>query len=193
MKRGLLSLKIMNEYIEVRLNLQARLSPEDRFEIEDAIDEMLQRGHLGEVTGGGTLMSAEGEPEECDVDMNLIDKAAVEKVSAMVNRMGVPKGSSLIAGDDSFTIPVGTLEGLAFYANGAELSPELYQAFDINQLLDDMEKAMGGAGRIYSHWVGPVYLGVYFYGESYSEMYGKIKAIVSSHPLCQKCRIEQIA
>lgn len=41
-------------------------------------------------------------------------------------------------------IQVGTLEGLAYYLNGAELPKEVYETCDINYVIDQMEQAMKG-------------------------------------------------
>ena len=43
------------------LQLNAKLQPFDRHDLEDLIDEFLSEENLGNTSGGGTLMSKEGE------------------------------------------------------------------------------------------------------------------------------------
>ena len=88
---------------------------------------------------------------------------------------------------------MGTLEGLAYYSNGADLPDEIYQTCDINYVIEQMEQAMEGIGRMYSYWEGSTDTALYFYGTSFAEMKEKIEPFIASYPLCQKSRIEQIA
>ena len=60
-------------------------------------------------------------------------------------------------------------------------------------VIEQMEQAMEGIGRMYSYWEGSTYTALYFYGTSFAEMKEKIEPFIASYPLCQKSRIEQIA
>ncbi|MCM1146044.1 MAG: hypothetical protein NC407_15215 [Lachnoclostridium sp.] len=90
-------------------------------------------------------------------------------------------------------IEVGTLEGLAYYSNGVDLPDEVYQTCDINYVIEQMGQAMEGIGRMYSYWESSTYTALYFYGSSFAEMKKRIEPFITEYPLCQKCRIEQIA
>lgn len=90
-------------------------------------------------------------------------------------------------------IEVGTLEGLAYYSNGVDLPDEVYQTCDINYVIEQMEKAIEGIGRMYSYWEGNTYTALYFYGTSFAEVKEKIEPFIAVYPLYQKCHIEQIA
>jgi len=50
-----------------------------------------------------------------------------------------------------------------------------------------------GIGRMYSYWEGSTYTALYFYGLSFSKMKESVETFIAQYPLCQKCRIEQIA
>ncbi len=182
----------------ITLNLNARLLPLDREPLEDTLDKILKKLKIGEIDGGGTLMSKSGEIKNCDIEL-CINKSsfdsdigkAMDKLSEIADVLGIPKGSQLIYGDT--TRPVGRLEGLAFYANGTELPAEVYQNCDINYVIEQMEECMDGIGSFYSYWQGPTETALYFYGTSYEKMKTSIQKFVSEYPLCQKSRIVRIA
>ena len=93
------------------LQLNAKLQPFDRHDLEDIIDEFLSKEDLGETSGGGTLMSKEGEIEYCDIEISLNDTAnAVEKLLQKLEDIGIPKGSKLY--NENFSQEIGSLEGL---------------------------------------------------------------------------------
>ena len=179
--------------MNLTLKLNARFQPKHRFELEDALQEILEKKQLGEVTGGGTAQNPDGEIAYCDMEIHLNndDLDSVRWLADLLNRIGIPKGSLLQGVKPE--IEVGTLEGLAYYSNGVDLPDEIYQTCDINYVIEQMEQAMEGIGRMYSYWEGNTYTALYFYGTSFAEMKEKIGPFVAAYPLCQKCRIEQIA
>lgn len=174
------------------LKLNARFQPIHRIELEDALQEIFQREGMGEVTGGGTVQNADGEIISCDIEFELEEDVSknISRLAGLLNAIGIPKGSVLKGAKE---IAVGTLEGLAYYLNGTELSDEVYQNCDINYVIEQMEAKLQGIGRMYSYWEGAQWTGLYFYGKSFDQMKKKIKPVISSYPLCQKSRIEQIA
>lgn len=181
--------------MNLTLNLNARFQPKHRFELEDALQEILEKKGFGEITGGGTALNPDGEISGCDIEITLIDDdtSHVEWLIALLNRIGIPKGSSLRSTELEMKTEVGTLEGLAYYSNGVDLPHEVYETCDINYVIEQMERAMEGIGRMYSWWEGPECTALYFYGTSFAEMKEKITPFIAEYPLCWKCRIEQIA
>ena len=178
-------------YLTLKLN--ARFQPKHRFELEDALQEILAEKQLGEITGGGTAQKPDGEIACCDIEIHLTrdQPEDIQWLAGLLNRIGIPKGSVLQGVEPE--IPVGTLEGLAYYSNGTDLPEEVYQTCDINYVIQQMEQAMEGIGSMYSWWEGNAYTALYFYGTSFSEMKSRIEPFIASYPLCQKSRIEQIA
>lgn len=182
----------------VTLNLHARFMPMDRGVFEDVLDETLRLHELGEVSGGGTLLSDSGEIEECDIELCLRDGSPelISMIGGLINAMGVPKGSRLLwDGEDGEPgeLLVGQQEGLALYLNGTDLPDEVYQNCDANVMIDHLVRLMDGIGSYYSHWVGSTETALYFYGTSYEGMLAAIRDFLDEYPLCQGCRVVQIA
>lgn len=178
--------------MELTLKLNARLQPVHRFEIEDVLQDILEKTQRGEVTGGGTAQKPDGEITYCDIEINLNDEEGnIEWLAQTVNALGIPKGSVLLGNERE--INVGTLEGLAYYSNGTELPEEVYKSCDINYVIEQFELAMEDSGQLYSWWEGASETALYFYGKSFDEMKRRIEPFISEYPLCQKSRIEKIA
>lgn len=178
--------------MKLLLHLNARFQPKHRFELEDALQEIFEKNNAGEVTGGGTLLKENGEVESCDIEIEFYEnQKSLEWLKNLLNNMGVPKGS-VIQGVEP-TICFGSLEGLAIYLNGTDLPKEVYENCDVNYVIDQLEKAIDSIGAMYSYRELDQFTALYFYGVSFSIMNDKMKSFISSYPLCQKCRIEQIA
>lgn len=184
----------------VTLNLNARFQPMHRHDLEDALEEILSKHKLGYVDGGGTMQSASGEIESCDIELMLKDNTeeGLTSLESIIEKLGVAKGSKLLlwneADEDVWCErPVGNLEGMALYLNGTDLPAEVYQTSDINYVIEQTESLIKGIGAMYSWWEGPQNTALYFYGESYEKMLAAIKNFTEEYPLCQKCVITQIA
>ena len=189
---------IKNASFYVTLNLNARLQPTHRGDLEDALDELLEAAEVGFVDGGGTLMSPSGEVKSCDIELALNDNSEemITKLESIIDAIGVPTGSKLLwigADDETIERPVGCLEGMALYLNGTDLPKEVYESSDINYVIEQLESRMDGIGRLYSWWEGPQNTALYFYGQSYEKMSAAIQDFIAAYPLCQKCVVERIA
>lgn len=79
----------------VTIHLNARFQPMHRFDLEDALQGILDRMELGAVDGGGTLQMSTGEIRSCDIEVFLKDneQETIHKLRDIINRLGVPKGS----------------------------------------------------------------------------------------------------
>jgi hypothetical protein len=177
--------------------INARLMPLDRGALyEDPLAEAFAENGFGEVTGGGTMQSQEGEIEYCGVDVDLFDlEQGVPFVCGFLAECGAPKGSKLQYEQDGqkVEVPFGVDEGLALYLNGTDLPDEVYRDCDINELYDEINRLLEGRGAIQGHWQGPTETALYLYGFSAAEMRQLIGEYVATYPLCQKARIVQIA
>ena len=184
--------------MNITLNLNARLQPMHRGDLEDALDELLEKSDIGFVDGGGTLMSPSGEVKSCDIELDLNDSSeeTIAELEKILEALGIPTGSKLLwtASDGEKTErPVGRLEGMALYLNGTDLPKEVYENCDINYVIEQLESRMDGSGRLYSWWEGPQNTALYFYGQSYEKMSAAIQDFTREYPLCQKCVVERIA
>lgn len=179
--------------VPVNVQLNARFQPIDRGAYVDLTERFLQErgwGRLGD--GEGTMLMPSGEPASCDFDI-LVYPQHLEDVAAALDKVFfVPRGSRLMIGDEARSI--GRQEGLALYLNGTDLPEEVYQTSDINAVIGSLEAHLGEErGRFLSFWQGPRETALYFYGPSYAEMEMALKEILPQHPLCERCRMEQIA
>jgi tetratricopeptide (TPR) repeat protein len=174
--------------------LNARLQPIDRGELfEDPLDEILQEANLGRISGGGTMLTDEREVAYCDIEINLneLNDQSLQKVIQELENLGAPKGSLLKMGKQA--IEFGVSEGLAIYLNGSDLPDEVYQNCDSNIVYTEISRLIEGEGMIMSHWQGPTETALYLYGNSFTTLQELIREFIDTYPLCQKCRIVQIA
>jgi len=175
-------------------HLNARLQPADRAELfEDPLDEALQALGIGSVGGVGSWLSDSGEVGHCDIEIDVAacDGPTVQTIIDLLDRLGAPRGSTLEAGGSK--LPFGVTEGMAIYLNGTDLPEAVYKAYDSNVVYAEIERLIADCGEIYSHWQGPTETALYLYGNSFKAMHEKVADFLATYPLCQKCRVEQIA
>lgn len=186
------------------LQLNAKTQPMHRWDwFEDPLDEMLQESQIGGVDGGGTMMNPEtGMIDFCDLEIYLDDNSQekYEKLLKIIEILNVPKGSFLKffknEDDEKITeIPVGNLEGLDFALNGTELADEVYQNYDINDVIDNIVTAMQEEeiGNFYSFHEWNTHTHLFFYGKNFEKMKEIIETSTKDNPLCEKSIISQIA
>ncbi len=182
------------EYIVATIN--ARIQPIHRGEIyEDPLDDILKRDSVGEIAGGGTLQSETGEIEYCEIEIEVSnsDQTTIDLVRKSLEQLGVPKGSKLLIESTDTVIEFGELEGLGIYLNGTDLDDEVYANCDSNHVYTELDRLTEGTGRVFSFWQGETETAFYLYGSSFDAMKSMISELVENYPLCQKCRIEQVA
>lgn len=185
----------MNPARIVVATLNMRLRPDDRGgAFEDPLDAHLQELGLGLIVGGGTAIKQNGEVNYADIEIELANDTAesLQQVIDYLVKLGAAKGSILRVGPEH-TIPFGNFEGLAIYLNGTDLPEEVYANSDVNLVYSTLDAAVEGMGMVYSYWEGPTETALYLYGTSFANMQAAIHDFVSTYPLCQQCRIEQIA
>lgn len=176
--------------------LNARLQPIHRGEFfEDPLDAELKRRRLGEISGGGTLQAKDGEIEYCDIEIEVTPgaDAAEAAVIRTLEVLGAPRGSKLHIEADGREIPFGVHEGLAVYLNGTSLPDHVYKECDSNFVHSEFNRLLEGKGKVLSFWQGPRETAFYIYGPSYAAMKESLSDFVSTYPLCQQCRMAQIA
>jgi len=175
------------------LEINAKLQPQHRHDIEDIIMQALEKAECGKTDGGGTLMDVNGEVRLCDIELMLKDDSqeTIDEVVKIIEDAKVPKGSFLKG--EGAQIPIGTLEGLGLYLNGTDLPEETYKNSDVNHVLDKCKELIGEDDLLVSWWQGPTETAIYFYGSSFAKMQEKIVGFLAEYALCQKCRLVQIA
>lgn len=186
-----------HDTISAYAKLNAKLGPLDRGErFESPLLLEFEKNTLGKVTGGGTLQNEHGEIEYCGIDIDLFDLAKGEPfVCAFLTDCGAPKGSTLQCEHNGSAkrIAFGRLEGLAIYLNGTDLPSRVYEECNINVVADTFAKLLGDRASEWSSWHGPRESALYYYGDSFEWMRGRISGFIAEYPLCQKSRVAKIA
>lgn len=182
------------QFLVARLN--ARLQPMHRGEFfEDPLDAVLKKHRVGEVSGGGTMQAKSGEIEYCEIEIQVpassTDVASL--VASTLEELGAPKGSKLTIDASGGEVAFGAAEGLAVYLNGTDLPAETYRDCDSNHVYAEFDRLLDGEGRVLSYWQGPRETALYMYGRSFDEMKDRLSEFIATYPLCEQCRVEQIA
>jgi hypothetical protein len=140
------------------LQLNARLQPIHRGDLEDAIFEKLGASIPSlTVVGGGSAVDKDGRITSCGVELMLLksslEQALTELASALVE-LGVPRGSLLVT-PPKRKISVGQAEGLAVtFPRISRVDFEDARALQHNEELDRamelLKPALRGHGRVWS-------------------------------------------
>ncbi|HUN33642.1 MAG TPA: hypothetical protein VMU95_16655 [Trebonia sp.] len=180
--------------IPLTIHLNARLDPDARRGFDDLLLPVLAAHAPGsEITGGGALLSHTGEPQSCDIEIDLEGdpEASLAAVIKALSAYGAPRGSSVTLGDEP-AIPFGEAEGVALYLNGTDLPEEVYASSDPNELIGSLTDSLGREGSVVSYWEGPQETALYLYGRSASRMRELIGGVLASHPLGQRSRLADL-
>jgi hypothetical protein len=189
------STKVDNDdRISATAEFNHKIGPIDRGErYEDSLGDALSEKGFGEVDGGGTMQSKEGEILYIDVHMDLTNpEESIPFVTRFLEERGAPKGSKLkiYKGDDVVReVPFGVREGFAIYLDGVNLPDEVYRESDSNVVVSEIDKRLEGHGEIEAHWTGPTETSLYVYGDSIATMKPLIQDFMDSYPLCRGARI----
>ncbi len=176
----------------ITLNLNAKLQPKHRFDIEDYLGEYLEENKLGSVDGGGTSMADNGEIESCDIVINCTEET-IHKVIEFLKGVPLPRGSKIKFDSEENTteISIGKLEGLGFYFSN-KLEKEVYESNDINDVIEKLDELLYDQSYIFSYCETNEFTAVYYYGVSFVKMAESIVDYVSSHPLCENGEIVEL-
>ena len=173
--------------------LNDRAQPVDRGELyEDPLQELLTGNAWGEVSGGGSQLSEQGEIQFCDIEILLVEVTPeiLGAIATKLESLGAPVGSRMLSEPE---LPFGSNEGLGIYLNGTDLPDSTYQECDSNFVYSEFNRLLSGVGRVHSHWQGPTETALYVYGRSVADMRAALQPFLDSYPLCERARVVQIA
>ena len=182
------------------IDIKARLQPLYREELfEEPLEKIFEAKGIGRLDGGGTLQSANGEIESCDISF-IADEKHHDEVLKILSAMAVmlPKGSMLVwqnndENDDGYEeLPIGSCEGMGIYLNGTELPEEVYRECDVNFVISELIRLMGEEYYYFSFHEGAEETALYFYGTDFGKMTAASAEFISGYPLCSKCRIVKL-
>jgi hypothetical protein len=181
------------------VHLNARMQPMHRGDIfEDPLeDHLAARGLSASVVGGGTMLAADGEPESCDVEVEVAQGSGLDEVVAAITSFlesrNVPRGSNVQDENGRVLAAFGVVEGLALYLNGTELPAEVYANSDVNELIEAIHVALGPSGAMLSYWEGPRDTVLYLYGPNAEAMRTRLTPLLAERPDAQLSRLVSIA
>ena len=192
---GLFSNKKENT-IKTMLQVNERLQPEHRVSYyEQHLQGILKKEKVGNVVGGASVFFKEGGIASCEVRIECYEDK-INRLLELLHYIPMAKGSKLTVfngeGRVAREYPLGDLEGMGIYLNGVDLPKEVYKKCDINFVVDEIFRLLETPPILYSYWQGHTETALYFYGVSFNTMYSKIRSLLISYPLCQKCRVSQI-
>lgn len=179
------------------VHLNARMQPLHRGDVfEDPLDEHLRTlGLAASVTGGGTQLTVDGEPESCHIELELRSEATrqvVEAVTDFLDARRAPRGSYVEDLDGHRLADFGVVDGLALYLNGTDLPPEVYASSDVNELIDSLLDALRGTAGLLSYWEGPRDTALYLYGPDLEAIQALLEPFLASRADTQLSRLERI-
>ena len=182
--------------IKTTLHINARLQPEHRVSYyEDHLKGIFKKEKLGSVVGGGSAFFNDGGIASCVVNIDCYEDK-ITRLIEILHYIPMAKGSKFIVFNSEGRVdreyPLGELEGIGIYLNGVDLPKEVYKQCDINYVVDQIFQLLETPPILYSYWQGHTETALYFYVASFSTMYSKIRSLLTTYPLCQKCRVAQI-
>lgn len=161
---------------------------------EDPLAAFLEEHGLGEVTGGGSQLNADGEVEFADLELELVNlDGAVTEVIQRLEAMGAPFGSSIQFAADSGRgpLPFGKYEQLTIYLDGTGLPPDVYESLDFDRVYRELGQAVGreADGQARSVWTGPTETAVHLAGPKADALERVVTAMWETVSVFQNARL----
>jgi hypothetical protein len=179
----------MPDPVTLIARLYEHIEPLDRgTRYEDPLDSALRAVQLGEVTGGGSQLGQAGEIEFADIEILVpsVDDALPVIVRSLEDS-GAPVGSQLM-NESGIVREFGQQQSLAVYLDGVSLPDDVYENLDFDDLVDQLTAA-AGEGSYHGLWQGSEETGMYFFGRSAEEMFGRVEPILRGMPIGQNARV----
>jgi hypothetical protein len=179
--------------ISVSVTLREHVQPIDRGDrYEDPLFEALEEAGLGgEGDGGGTLCGRDGEIEEADFDVELTSPKGIALIKQTLERAGAAKGATLAYERDGQEVveTFGITEGVAIYLDGVDQAQEVYESTSAQELLDQIETALGEDFDFRGSWAGPTETALYLYGLDAEQLFTTIEPVLRAYPLSRTARV----
>ena len=166
------------------LQINDKCGPMVRGELyREPLEDFFEENELGEVTGGGTLLQENGQPEysELEISIKNLSVDILNKLTEKVNSI-VPKGSVLFLEDDT-EIQVGTLEGVAVSLNHSQAPESLLDEMNFQAMWEDFDNAIGEDGELHDDHDGQDAFTLYYYGISAQKIIDNMKEALKKHKI----------
>jgi len=176
-------------------NINDRIGPIDRYiTYTEPLEEFLKKKNWGSVLNEGTFLSDNREIACCDIHIELTpianSKQIFSKITALLEELGMPKGSTLTIHKTNEQLAVGKMEGLGLYLNKNFSS---VPGLEIEKFAQDLHDNIGHTNLADRSWSSDEEDAVYFYNTSFRDMEFKVRQFLTEYNLNGFERIVQIA
>ncbi len=182
--------------IEARLILNMKLEVEHLEEIEEFFAELFEETGLGKiVNGGGISYLDNNEVDYCDIDIDFKDEKSIQAFIENAKHFPIAKDSLLIY--DEMKVSIGEKEGLALYFDNKNLPEQPKSEEEVDPLIELIEALDASLEAkeydfFFSYFEDSKITALYYYGESFEEMYKIFQDLLISNSLCKSVEIVQI-
>lgn len=181
-------------YVSVRLPL--KIGPIERDEFwEDPLSDKLQDGTIGEVTGGGTMMAADGGIDYCDLEIEMADLSddRLDKLQSLISELGAPKGTAFVDDDGETLRTFGDISVVGIGLDGSGLPDSAYEGFDPDEFNDTIVAALGDGHSYGGSYAGARYTYFYYHGRDAKFIEDTLRKVAQTVPIGQGAQFQHIA
>ncbi len=188
------------EKVSFCVNINARLQPKHRFNIEDDLSYEFAINRLAALSGGGTLLDKDKRPCACDISFDVyadVEDYKNKFLDILQKNTYFPKGSyvDIFYNNDEEEvekIDIGKYEVLAIGLDSQNLPEETYEKYNIGEILEKINLEFEEQDKFLEYFFYDETSDRFwlrFLGNSFEEMEKIIKKAVGSHPLCENAII----
>ena len=172
-----------------------RIGPIDRhLAYTQELENFLEENKWGKVVNEGTYLSENREISGCDIHIQIASSAinndVISRITIFLEKIGMPKGSTLRMPKTGKKKSVGKMEGLALYLNKEYTH---IPGLDIEKFAQEIHNNIGHTNTSDRSWSNDEVDAVYFYNTSFEEMKRKLKVYLAEYNLTGYEKIVQIA
>lgn len=184
------------ELTTVIAHLGACLSPEDRRRgYEDPLQTLLTSNGLGTVASGCSVMDRDERItcNEIEIALKRCDSTVLDRIVALFDSLGAPKGSWLHDAEENVLRRFGTTEVVVLELDTACLPPGLEASQATAGLVDLITTQISHAGRYQGLRVIGQSTELYFHARGTKSVEAVLAGMLTSQPLCRNARVFRFA
>ena len=175
----------INEYIE---------SADRESRYDAPLRLMLAEKGIGKVSGANAQTNEQYRIIHVDLQLEMLDVGpSLALVQEELERCGVPAGSELrfLRNKNPINRPLGKLETVELYLDGASLPAKVYEDFDFQAFYDAISRTLeaSNAGAPRGVWSGPVETGIFLFGENAQAIEKGLLSLLPQFPILQNARL----
>jgi hypothetical protein len=177
-------------------HLVSCLTPEDcRSGYEEPLQQMLTAGGLGTITRSGPGLDGDTRVSFNEIEMRLTapDATVLDRVVALFDSQGAPKGSWLHDAEGKVLRQFGTTEVMVLELDTATVPPPVQASHSVADLVAEISTLISHAGRCKGSRVFAQTTELYFHCRGTKSVEAVLVRVMESHPLCQNARAFRLA